>query len=334
MVTAGAAGHDGRESLIPSRAVEAIESSDTDELLRVVDGLCEAKEWERLVELKDRCREAVTRGKQLWGVEEHIRYRLALEAPPAFAGSAVSEGPLRFGLGPLPEVAASTKTWEELEPHLDAGPWRDVVKAERAVRGEAIGGSVADIPSERADWEPDYPTAIYKSDKLEAPSPRLPELSDATLPSDYERIEDPASSGVLSDLVEPWVTQSNGRAQVSVVEGDALAAIRALGLTRARVGRMTDRDALAWLAWAAASGGAHGARRGAAAGRHLVWWLLMTLCDLDWPLSPADGAAALSDLDFYWFDDGSPASGWVLRMAIEHGSEGIAWAISAVDVAD
>ena len=48
--------------MISPSAVEAIEASDTDELLRVVDGLCEARDWHGLMELKDRCHEAVTRG--------------------------------------------------------------------------------------------------------------------------------------------------------------------------------------------------------------------------------------------------------------------------------
>ncbi|MCZ6661814.1 MAG: hypothetical protein O6951_02650, partial [Actinobacteria bacterium] len=67
--------------MISRRAIDAIEASDTDDLLRVIDGYCAALEWELLLELKTRCREALSRGKQLWGVEEHIRYRLALEAP-------------------------------------------------------------------------------------------------------------------------------------------------------------------------------------------------------------------------------------------------------------
>ena len=320
--------------MISQRAIDAIEASDTDELLRIVDGHCEAREWDALISLKGRCREAVSRGKQLWGVEEHIRYRLALEAPAPFAGMAVSEGPLRFGLGPLPEVAASANTWSKLAPHLTAGPWVDVVRSERIVRGERGLGPVNDLPGELADWEPRYPVATYRPDKVETPTPALPELLHVELPSDYDAIDDPQSIGVLSDLVEPWVAQSNGRAQVSAVEGGALGAIRALGLTNARVGKFETREALAWLGWAAASGGAHGDRRGSGAGRHLVWWLIMTLCDLDWPMTSEEAGQALADLDFFWFDDGAPATGWVLRMAIEHRAETLAWAISAIDLSD
>ncbi|MGD2059531.1 MAG: hypothetical protein PVF87_01570 [Acidimicrobiia bacterium] len=319
--------------MIGRRAIDAIEASDVDELLRVVDGLCSAKEWDELVELKARCREAVGRGKQLWGVEEHIRYRLALEAPGPWAGAAVSEGDARFGLGPLPEVAASNKTWAELEPHLDDGPWRGVAAAERVVRGDAETGPIADLPDQLLEWEPAYPVATYKSDKVEAPSPQPPPVSEVEIPDRFTRLDDPQSEGALFDLVQPWVTESNGRCETSAVEGTAVEAIRALGLTRARMGAIPAKEAIRWMAWAGASGGAHGRRRGAAAGRYGAWWALATLCDLDWPPDTRAMTVAVARLRFYWFDDGSPGTGWELRMAIEDPADGIAWAISAVDSA-
>ncbi|HLU31646.1 MAG TPA: hypothetical protein VK088_07765, partial [Acidimicrobiia bacterium] len=106
------------------RTRHAIEASDTDELIRVVDGHAAARAWEEMIAVSRLCQEAVTRGKQLWAITEYVRYRLALDAPGEYAGPAVAEGPTRFTLGPLPEVAASTKTWDELEPHLVAGPER------------------------------------------------------------------------------------------------------------------------------------------------------------------------------------------------------------------
>lgn len=320
--------------MISQRAVEAIEASDTDELIRVVDGLCENGEWDGLVELKTRCREAVGRGKQLWGVEEHIRYRLTLEAPGPWAGAAVSQGVARFALGPLPEVAASTKTWAELVPHLEEGPWREVTAAERVVRGESGAGPIADLPDKLVDWEPKYPVATYKSDKVATPSPSRPEVDDTELPATFTPIEDPLSEGALFDLVQPWVNESNGQYETSAVEGTALAAIRALGLTRARVGEITRDEAIRWMAWAGASGGAHGRRRGAAAGRFGVWWAIATLADLDWPPDPDEMGRALESLRFYWFDDGSPATGWELRLAVEDVDSGLAWAVAAVDSAD
>lgn len=319
--------------MISPRAIEAIESSNTDELIRVIDGLCENGAWDDLVELKLRCREAVGRGKQLWGVEEHIRYRLALEAPGEWAGAAVSEGVARFAPGPLPEVAASTKTWTELEPHLDNGPWRGVVAAERVIRGEDVGAT-GELPGRLLAWEPGYQLATYKTDKIEAPSPPMPSATSVELPETATAIGDPQSEAALSDLVQPWVTESNGRAVVATVEGDARAAIRALGLSTARMAPMTGAEALSWMAWAGSSGGAHGRRRGAAAGRFGAWYVIASVADLDWPPDADEIGVAVERLRFYWFDDGSPGTGWELRLAIEDPDAGLAWAISAVDQSD
>jgi len=321
--------------LISQRAIDAIEVSDVDELIRVVDGLCKNSAWDDLVELKQRCREAVGRGKQLWGVEEHIRYRLALEAPGKWAGAALNEGEARFALGPLPEVAASTKTWAELEPFLDDGPWRSVTAAERVVRGDSGAGPIPDLPDRLMSWEPEYPLATYKSDKVEAPSPQPIEVAETSLPDERpSTIDDPQSEGALFDLVQPWVTESNGRCEVSTVEGDARTAVRALGLSRARLGTMTPEQAMGWMAWAGASGGAHGRRRGAAAGRYGAWWAIAALCDLDWPPDPDEIGSAVNRLGYFWFDDGSPGTGWELRFGIADPSTRLAWAISAVDSAD
>lgn len=320
--------------MISSRAIEAIEYSDTDELLRVVDGYCKSRSWDELVTLRHRCAEAVTRGKQVWGVEEHIRYRLALEAPPEYAGSVVSEGSLRFGLGPLPEVAASTKTWREMDPHLDVGPERTTFAAERVIRGETGVMDLTDLPNELWPFEKDYPLATYKADKVEAPSPMIPEVEPVELPSSADKIGDPPSEGALGDLVAPWLEESNGHYETATVEGTALEAIRALGLTRARVGRLDTSQAFGWLLWAGASGGAHGQRRGAAAGRFGAWWLVGALCDLDWPPDPGVFSEAVGRLQWSWFDDGSPGTGWQLRLTIEDPATGLAWAISAIDQAD
>ena len=317
--------------MISTRAVEAIEASDTDELLRVIDGHCTARDWPGLIELRQRCSEALSRGKQLWGVEEHIRYRLALEAPASFAGPVVSEGRSRFALGPLPEVAASTKTWAELAPHLDPGPERETVAAERVVRGEVVDAAIPDLPSTLMPFEPNYQLATYKRDKVEAPSPPEPVTALADLPGEPSVIEDPHSVGALGDLVEPWTDQSNGRSQIVTVEGDHLAAISALGLPRARVGELSTKQALDWMGWAAASGGAHGRRRGAAAGRYLAWWAASAIADLEWPVAATALGTALDEMTWHWFDDGSPGTGWSLRLAIALPVSGLAWAISATD---
>jgi hypothetical protein len=319
--------------VISPRAIEAIESSDTDELLRIVDGLCSSRSWDDLIELRHRCAEAVGRGKQVWGVEEHIRYRLVLEAPASIAGPVVAEGQSRFALGPLPEVAASTKTWVELAPALPPGPERDTVAAERVVRGENVDVTIPDLPATLLTWEPAYPTAIYKKDKVEAPAPPVPDTVEVPLPDEVATIDDSDSLAALSDLVEPWTDQSNGRSQAAAVEGDHLAAIAALGMTRARLATIDAGDGLAWMAWAASSGGAHGRRRGAAAGRYLAWWAVAMLTDLDWPADPESMGNAVTGLSWYWFDDGSPETGWLLRLALSSGDLGLSWAIAATDQA-
>ena len=61
---------------------EAIEANDLDGLVRLVDGFASSREWDAIIDLRHRCREAVERGKQLWGVAHYANYRLALDAPP------------------------------------------------------------------------------------------------------------------------------------------------------------------------------------------------------------------------------------------------------------
>jgi hypothetical protein len=317
--------------VIDGRALEAIESSDTDRLLRVVDGYCAARSWDDLIELRRRCSEAVGRGKQVWGVEEHIRYRLALEAPAPIAAAVVCEGHARFALGPLAEVAASTKTWADLAPHLTPGPERDTVAAERVVRGDDVDHRIPDLPPWLMPWEPVYQVATYKKDRVEAPSPPLPRTVVTDLTDGAAIIDDPQSTAALADLVEPWTDQSNGRCQTVAVEGSHVAAVAALGLPAARMGEIDTGGALAWIAWAAASGGAHGRRRGAAAGRYLAWWVVASLADLDWPVEPTTLGTAAGSMTWHWFDDGSPDTGWVLRLAIADLELGLAWAISATD---
>ncbi len=88
----------------------------------------------------------------------------------------------------------------------------------------------------------------------------------------------------------PWTDQSNGRCQTSAVTGGIARGDTALWVrARPRVGSLDPGQGLAWMGWAAASGGAHGRRRGAAAGRHLAWWVTSVLADLEWPARPRDG---------------------------------------------
>ena len=154
-----------------------------------------------------------------------------------------------------------------------------------------------DLPFRLAAWEPAYCLATYDDDGGEFPAPDLPvRLTAVDLPADPpEQLDDDAVDLALRQLVEPWTTTSNGRAEVVAVDGDAAGALRALGLARARWAPLDAGAAVAWLAWAGASGGAHGRRRGAAAGRFGALWLVAALLDAldDWPL-PLDELGALA----------------------------------------
>ncbi len=319
------------------RTRRAVEASDTDELIRIVDGHVAARAWEAMLDVRRLCDEAVSRGKQLWAIGEYVRYRLALDAPGEWSGPAVTEGPTRFTLGPLPEVAASTKSWAELDPHLAPGPERALTAHERVLRGEDLTQAevdplVIELPLQTAAWEPTYAVATYQADRVEAPTPwrpPLPPLSDLGSPG--RQVEDPDGCRALMATVEHWVETSNGRAQAVCVEGDAGAAIAALGPHRAARGEVPAATALAWLAWAAASGGAHGRRRGAAAGRFAAWWTAHELAGMEWPVAAGELGEALARLRWWLWWDGVPETGWWLRVAVESPTEGLSWALAAVD---
>ena len=145
-------------------------------------------------------------------------------------------------------------------------------------------------------------------------------------------------AGALEDLVSTWTEESNGWARAVGTRGSALGAIAALGVGAEEIVELTPGAALALMAWAAASGGAHGRRRGAAPGRFAAWWVLAAVggrCG-QWPLAPADLGEALHQVRWYAWDSAGPATGWVLRLAAEAQEgphQGWAWAVTATDEA-
>lgn len=333
------------------RVVDLTNRGDLDALTRHVDELAAAGAWEQLVEARDLCRAALTRGRQLWPVSAYIGYRLALDAPGSFAAAAVDDADglgaaaAKFGFGPLAEVAASTHTWAEIGPHLVRGPTRAVVGHERVVRGEDlrdadIDPGVLDIPLALASWEPSYALASYEVTKAEFPAPALPGAagwSTVALGFDPPELateeQDREATRALAEVAAAWASESNGRVEAVAVEGDAAGALRAFGLRRVRIAEIDAASAMAWLAWSGASGGAHGRRRGAAAGRFAAWWAAAALTGgLDhWPVAADDLGDAIAELRWYVWDEGAPPTGWVLRLATEDPSAGIAWAVTATD---
>lgn len=314
----------------------AIEATDYAVLQRIIDGHCAARDWGALHQLRVLCRHAVERGKQLWGVEEHIRYRLALEAPGEVAGSIVAEGPARFTLGPLPEVAASTHEWADLEAALPPGPWRSTVAHERAVRGEdltavMLDAEVYEIPLVVQTWEPSYQLPEYKADRVEQNAPDLVTMEATdTVASGAPAGDESESTEALRLLTAAWVEQSSGRSEARAVEGRVLEAIGALGPRHVTLAPITPAHAMQWMAWAASVGGVHGRRRGAAAGRFGAWWAATHLTALEWPPHPDDLGRAIEELSWFVWSDGS-TGGWMLNLAVEDAEHGVSWATTAVD---
>jgi hypothetical protein len=318
----------------------AVERGDVDDLVRLVDGLCASREWERLLELRDRCVQAVARGRQLWPVAAHAEYRLALESPGRWAATVLVEGAGRFAPGPLPEVAASTHEWSDLAPHAPYGPPAALTAHERVLRGEDLTGAtlpgptVLDVPLRLAGWEPAYFLAHYRSDGVDLTGPPAPAFEPVDLPARAPDRAQDAAADALVDAVRAWTEGSEGRAEATAVSGDALDAIAALGRDRVRIAELTTSDALRTLAWAGASGGAHARRPGAAAGRFAAWWAGAALTGLldQWPVEADLLGDRLAVLRWYAWDSGGTATGWQLHLAIEDPAGGRAWAVAAVDV--
>lgn len=316
----------------------AVDRGDLDELSRLIDDCCAAHDWNALVDLRDRCGRAHERGRQLWPITTNAEYRLALEAPGAYAAAVLVEGTGRFALGPLPEVAAATHTWAQLAPHVASGPAAVLTLHERVVRGEDCtrehlpGPPVLDLPARLQPWEPDFALAEYRAHEAHFPAPELPSTDPVTLPPPTAGSSD-ETTRALTALVDTWTTASDGRAEAVAVEGTALDAIGALRPPNARAASLDTSTGLALMAWAGASGGAHGRRPGAAAGRFGAWWAATAAIGRldDWPMPPDELGAAVGRLDWLLWDAAEPPSGWELHLAIGDRDRGRAWAVTAAD---
>ncbi len=319
---------------------DLVEAADPAALLRAVDGLCATRDWAGMAELRRRLVGAVERGKPLWPLTTYVEYRTALEAPGPEAAGVLRPGAGRFALGPLTEVAGSSHGWEELAPHLDDPGVAGAVAQERVLRGEDLRGDrrahpeVLELPLALAGWEPSYALATYSADKLEVPDPGAEPVAMAAASSEPGRVlERRGVVRALTDLVEVWTTESGGTARAVVVEGGPSGAVAALGAGRHRLGRISGTGAVARMAWAAASGGAHGVRRGAALGRFDAWWAVAALAGVEWPPGPEELGAAVERLSWWCWDDGIPGSGWILRLAVADDGAGWSAALDATDAA-
>lgn len=291
------------------------------------------------MDLAERCEDALERGKQLWPIAAHIDYRLALEAPGDYAASVLDPELGRFALAPLTEVVAFAHTFEELAPHIEMPLLAAYVAQERVLRGEDLTGDerahleVLEMPPVLLEVEPTYALATFGPDSIEVAEPWEPRAPlEVRRRKSAPEAEDAEVTEALLDLVTPWTNESNGAARAVMVDGDGLAAASAIAMDGIRIGPLTFAEALQRIAWAAASGGAHGRRRGAALGRFMAFHLIALVGDLSWPPSAGELALAADELRFYRWDEGQPEKGWVLRLAIEHPEHGWACAIGATDL--
>jgi hypothetical protein len=322
---------------------DLINAGDVDALVRHADRLAEDDAWPELVELRDRCRDSVDRGLQLWPAASRCEYRLALDAPGPFAGPVLIAGTGRFALGPLSEVAASTKTWDELAPHVVQGaPEAAIAAHERVVRGEDLHGDrrldpfVLEVPLQLAPWEPTYPVASYQADEASFPLPMLTGFEAVDAGGRPARpADDPETVRALGELALAWTTESNGQSSATAVHGDAAAAVSALTVDggAVRLARLEPHEAMARMAWTAASGGLHGRRRGMAWGRFAAWWAASALTGLldDFPPNPSELGDAIGELEWWAWELVGPDVGWSCRLAVEDPADGLAWAMAAVD---
>lgn len=317
---------------------ELVEAGDLNGLLRAVDALCSRRAWEDLLDLAEACEHALERGKQLWPITAHIDYRIALEAPGDYAADVLDSDLTRFVLGPLTEVAASTHTWDDLAPYLEVPQTAAYVAQERVLRGEILDDErahpeVLDLPLRLEEWEPTYSLATYRADHVEVAEPwdpRAPMQAVEVRPA--EVLDEPELVDGLLDVVQPWVSESNGAARAVVVEGDAVGAASNLTFGTLSIGSLEPDEAIQRLAWAAASGGAHGRRRGAAFGRFMAWYTVALLGDLRWPAGPEAVRDAARALRWYRWDEGEAEEGWVLRIAAEDPRHGWSVALVATDL--
>lgn len=318
---------------------------DLDELVRYVDNTCSARDFEHLIEIRDRTRAAVNTGRQLWPIATLANYRLALYAPAHLAVYSLDDTARTFMPGPLSEILSVHHTWEELSEHLPQGPDRSLVAYERALRGDIITTDetdALDIAVSPHDWEPQYPIAAYDDDGVHCDPPTLPNVDSAHTSRPQQshddcEIDDDDTVTAVRELFSSWTTESNGSVSVTVVDGSIRDALTVHGLPDARSVPLSTREAFAWLAWAGASGGAHGSRRGTATGRFGAWWLCATLADIvdDWPLSDADSQYVITQLQ--WERYAHPTrdtNGWVVHLAVHDPSTGVSVCVDATDSAD
>lgn len=326
---------------------DLVTRADLDGLVRLIDATCASRDWTHLLEIRAAARQAVQTGRQLWPAATLAEYRLALHAPAEIATQVLRQEASRFTLGPLTEVIAQHHTWDQLAEFLPHEPQSTYVAYECALRGNSIANAsdlfpALEIPLQCSSWEPQYQLAVYADNEATFAAPTLPHTSvamncdipdgDAVTAS---RIDNEFVERSAHQLVEAWTAQSNGRCTAALASGaiaSALGALVDLQTKSVNLRTLSSQDALRWLAWAGASGGAYGRRRGAATGRFGAWWMLSALGDAlrSWPLTADQAGSIAAQWSWSWWDY-EPASGWQLQLVAHNTKTNMSWAINAHD---
>ena len=319
---------------------DLINRADLDGLVRLIDDYCETRSWHDLLGLRDACKAAVANGRQVWPASTLAEYRLALLAPAEIAVKVVDEEAGRFTMGPLTEVIAQNHQWSELNGFLEPSPTSTYIAYECGIRGQQVDSELfpaLESPCTLLPVESNYVLAEYHDNEAKFPTPAIPEMGNAiAVPaSSAIVVQDPEVETAIHQLVDAWTTQSNGELRISCVEGSVLDALAVLEVQEARLSLLTSSDALAWLTWTGASGGAHGRRRGNALGRDAAWWTVAALTEktFHWPLSDEESLTAVNSLQWFWWDANEPTTGWNVRLCVHHADRNRSLALSLNDVA-
>jgi hypothetical protein len=318
-----------------------VDRADLDEIIREIDALCANREWALLSALRDKCAAAVKTGRQVWPAATLANYRLALHADAKHAAESLQHPTSTFSIGPLTEVIAQGHTWAELDPYITDTPQRGFVAYERAIRGEEIAKdsalqSILEIPLMPAAWEPSYEVPLYTDNGVEAPTPLFNSVPfrDVKCVLNASTDDDPDIEQAVRSVVDAWTSQSNGRVSFSAVSGGVDSALGALGVATAKIRPLEPTQVMSLVAWAGASGGAHGRRRGMAQGRFSAWWLATAFADAldEWPLPPGTLLAEMEELQWFTWLTNEPALGWQLQLAVEDPFNDMSWAFTARDM--
>ena len=319
---------------------DLINRADLDGLVRLIDDYCETRSWHDLLGLRDACKAAVAHGRQVWPASTLAEYRLALLAPADIAVQVVGEDAGRFTIGPLTEVIAQHHQWSELKDLLEPSPTTTFIAYECAIRGQQIDDQLfpaLESPCNLLTLENNYALAEYQDNDATFLTPAIPQLNSVITiaASSAHIVHDPEVFTAIHQLADTWTTQSNGVFAFNCVDGSVLDALSSLNIHEAQLSLLTPGEALSWLTWAGASGGAHGRRRGNALGRDAAWWTIAALTEntTRWPLSNSELIDAANVLQWFWWDDNTTTTGWKVQLCIHHPFRNRSWAFSLRDKA-